>query len=61
MQLYLKVYIKYISVIVQFQALDLELTLFYPCHKKNNNKKKNNSKRKKKNKSPYQNLSEGEC
>ena len=33
---------------LQAKSLDLELTLFYPCHKKN----------KKKNKNPHQNLSE---
>ena len=26
------------------RSLDLELTLFYPCHKKNNNKNKNKNK-----------------
>ena len=37
---------------LQAKSLDLELTLFYHCHK-------NNKKNKKKKKNPYQNISEG--
>ena len=41
---------KCIIVKLQAKSLDKELTLFYPCHKKNKNNNKKN---------PHQNLSEG--
>ena len=47
----------FIFVKLQAKSLDQELTLFYPCHKKNKKKNKKNKKKKKKN--PHQNLSEG--
>ena len=37
------------------KSLDLELTLFYPCHKKKNNNNNNNNNKN----NPHQNLSEG--